>query len=225
MVELLKNGRLESEIIRTLLDFNMEKKRVQNIIDGMSNGVMVTNGELEVILHNRALTLLLDLREEIKGQTTVTEIIKEEALIQTLKKILQGKVDADIPISQEIRIGQRILRAVSTPSIELDRNVFIRFSGTVTIFEDVTVLRELDHMKSDFVNHVAQELRGPLVSVRKLGNIIAEERPGPLNKKQKMLVEMVLKKVEVLLELINDLQDADKSRHSSQPMCISTWGL
>lgn len=176
MVELVeKDGRLESEIIRTLLDFNMGKKRVQTIIEGMSNGVMVTNEDLEVILHNQALMELLGLREEIEVPIAVTEIIKEEALIRTLKKILQGKVDEDVPITQEIRIGHRILRAISTPSLRLDRNVFIKVSGTVTVIEDVTVLKELDRMKSDFVNLVAHELRSPLASIRQIGNTIAEE--------------------------------------------------
>jgi signal transduction histidine kinase len=218
MLELVKDGRIESEIVRTLLDFNMEKKRAQKIIDGMSNGVMVTNEDLEVILHNQALMQLLGLREEIKAQATVSEIVKEEALVQTLKKILQGKSDEYMPIAQEIRIGQRVLRAVSTPAIGLDRNVFIKFSGTVTTFEDITVLKELDRMKSDFVNLVADELRSPLISLRKICNVLAEELPGPLNKKQKMLVEMVLSKVEGLRELINDLQDSAKSRNSSGPM-------
>jgi signal transduction histidine kinase len=224
MFELVKDGRLESEIVRTLLDFNMEKKRAQKIIDGMSNGVMVTNEDLEVILHNQALMQLLGLREEIKAQATVSEIVREEALVQTLKKILQGKSDEYMPIAQEIRIGQRVLRAVSTPAIGLDRNVFIKFCGTVTTFEDITVLKELDRMKSDFVNLVAHELRSPLISLRKLCNVLAEELPGPLNKKQKMLVEMVLSKVEGLSELISDLQDAAKSRNSSGPMRLSTPG-
>jgi len=143
----------------------MGKKRVQTIIEGMSNGVMVTNEDLEVILHNPALMQLLELREEIKTPTAVTEIIRDEALIRTLKKILQGKVDEGVPVTQEIRIGERTLRAVSTPSLGLDRNVFFRISGTLTIFEDVTIFKEFDRMKSDFVNLVAHGLRSPLVSI------------------------------------------------------------
>jgi two-component system, OmpR family, phosphate regulon sensor histidine kinase PhoR len=77
MVKVVKDGRLESETIRALLDFNTEKKRVQAIIEGMGNGVMVTNEDLEVILHNPALMQLLELRDEIKAPTAVTEIIKE----------------------------------------------------------------------------------------------------------------------------------------------------
>jgi two-component system, OmpR family, phosphate regulon sensor histidine kinase PhoR len=139
MVKVLKDARLESEIVRTLHDFNTEKKRVQTIIEGMDNGVMVTNKDLEVILHNPALTQLLELREEIKTPTAVTEIIKEAALLGTLKKLLLGNVDEGVPIAQEIRIGERTLRAVSTPSFGVGRNMFSRVSGTVTVFEDVTV--------------------------------------------------------------------------------------
>jgi sensor histidine kinase regulating citrate/malate metabolism len=107
MVKVVKDGRLESETIRALLDFNTEKKRVQAIIEGIGNGVMVTNEDLEVILHNPALMQLLELRDEIKAPTAVTEIIKEEAPIRTLKKILQGHVDEGVPITQEIHMRVR----------------------------------------------------------------------------------------------------------------------
>ncbi|MGA2735312.1 MAG: PAS domain-containing protein [Syntrophobacteraceae bacterium] len=165
MVKVIEGGKLECETIRALLDFNVENKRFQTIIEGMGNGLMVTNEDLEVILHNPALMQLLELREEIKTPTAVTEIIRDEALIRTLKKILQGKVDEGVPVTQEIRIGERTLRAVSTPSLGLDRNVFFRISGTLTIFEDVTIFKEFDRMKSDFVNLVAHGLRSPLVSI------------------------------------------------------------
>jgi len=221
MIELVeKEGRLESEVIRTLLDFNMERKRLQKIIDEMSNGVMVTNEELEVTLHNRALVILLDLREEIKPRTAVSEIIKEETLVRTLKAILQRKLDAGAPVTQEIRVGQRMLRAASTPSIGLDRNVFIKFSGTVTTFEDITIPKELDRLRSDFANFVAEQLRSPALSIQKLGNMLAEELAGPLNKKQKALVEMIVKKAGGLLELINNLRNVAMSTNSSGPMCL-----
>ena len=56
----------QEEIIQTLFDFNTEKKRLKTIINCMANGVMVTNSNLEIILHNPALIRLMGISEEIK---------------------------------------------------------------------------------------------------------------------------------------------------------------
>jgi len=60
-------------------------------------------------------------------------------------------------------------------------------------------------MKSDFMNMVAHELRSPLVSVRQLLHVLLEGLAGPLQEKQKDFVARGTKKIDALLELINDL--------------------
>ena len=53
--------RLQEETVRNLLELNTEKKKLETIIHCLANGVMVTNKNLEVILHNPALLRLLNL--------------------------------------------------------------------------------------------------------------------------------------------------------------------
>jgi two-component system, OmpR family, phosphate regulon sensor histidine kinase PhoR len=203
-------SQIEDEIIRALLDFNTEKKRLKTIINGMANGVMVTNEDLEVVLQNPALMRLLEISEEIRNPVPITKIIKDETLIATLQRILAGNVNEDALISQEIQMGKHTLRAISTPALGPDRKVFFKVSGTVTVFEDITAFKQLDRMKSDFVNMVAHELRSPLVSIRQLNSVLSEGLAGPLNEKQGEFVDKVLKKIDVLLKLINDLLDVAK---------------
>jgi two-component system phosphate regulon sensor histidine kinase PhoR len=203
-------SQIEDEFIRALLDFNTEKKRLRTIINGMANGVMVTNEDLEVVLQNPALMRLLEISEEIRNPVPITKIIKDETLIATLQRILAGNVNEDALISQEIQMGKRTFRAISTPALGPDRKVFFKVSGTVTVFEDITAFKQLDRMKSDFVNMVAHELRSPLVSIRQLNSVLAEGLAGPLNEKQGEFVEKVLRKIDVLLKLINDLLDVAK---------------
>lgn len=203
-------SQIEDEIIRALLDFNTEKKRLKTIINGMANGVMVTNEDLEVVLQNPALMRMLEISEVIRNPVPIVRVIKDETLIATLQRILAGNVDEDALISQEIQVGKSTLRAISTPALGPDRKVFFKVSGTVTVFEDISAFKQLDRMKSDFVNMVAHELRSPLVSIRQLSSVLAEGLTGPLNEKQGAFVDKVQKKIDVLLELINDLLDVAK---------------
>ena len=195
----------QDELVRTLFDLNTEKKRLKTVLNCMTSGLMVTDEALNVVLHNPAFIRLMEIPEEIQTPVPVTQIIHDESLINTLRKIQDGACAMDEAISQEVRTGIRVLRAVSAPALGPDRNVFWRITGAVTVFEDITVFKQLDQMKSDFMNMVAHELRSPLVSVRQLLHVLLEGLAGPLQEKQADFVARGTKKVDALLELINDL--------------------
>jgi signal transduction histidine kinase len=200
----------QEETVRNLLELNTEKKKLETIIHCLANGVMVTNKNLEVILHNRALLRLLDRSGEIQNPVPVSEIIGDKALMDTLHRIQKGDMDEQELVSQEIRAGRRVLRAISAPALASDRNVFWAVAGAVTVLEDITPFKELDRMKTDFVNMVAHELRSPLVAIRQLNSVLAEGLAGPLQQKQQEFVEKGMKKIDALLGLIHDLLDVAK---------------
>jgi len=205
-----KAKQTQDELIRTLFDFNTEKKRLKTIINCLANGVMLTNRNLEVILHNPALMRLLEISERIENPFPVTKIITDDSLIETLKKILSEGFPENEVIFQEIRVGKRVLRAISAPALGPSRNVFWSVAGTVTVFEDITVFKQLDQMKTDFVNMVAHELRSPLVAIKQQNNVLLEGLCGPLEEKQHEFVSRGSNKIDALLELINDLLDVAK---------------
>ena len=60
----LKASQFEAENIRNLYDLNLEKSRLRTIINRMANGVMVTNRNLEVVLHNPAIMRLMEITEK-----------------------------------------------------------------------------------------------------------------------------------------------------------------
>ena len=201
-----KARQFQEENIRNLYDLNLEKSRLKTIIKQMANGVMVTNRNLEVVLHNPALMRLMEIPEEIESPAPIGKIIHKESLIDTLKQILSGELPEEESVSQEINVGANVLRAISAPALGPNKAV----AGTVTVLEDITAFKQLDEMKSDFVNMVAHELRSPLVSIRQLNSVLLEGLAGPLDEKQQDFVKRGMNKIDSLLELINDLLDVAK---------------
>ncbi len=201
-----KAEQFKEENIRNLYDLNLEKSRLKTIIKQMANGVMVTNRNLEVVLHNPALMRLMEISEEVENPAPIGKIIHKESLIDTLKQILSGESPEDESVSQEINVGATALRAISAPALGPNKAV----AGTVTVLEDITAFKQLDEMKSDFVNMVAHELRSPLVSIRQLNSVLLEGLAGPLAEKQQDFVQRGMNKIDSLLDLINDLLDVAK---------------
>lgn len=197
----------QEETVRNLLELSTEKKRLETIISCIANGIMVTNKNLEVVLHNPALLRLLDVEAPPANPFPVQAIVQDKHLMETLKKIQSGEPLEKEFASQEIRVGDRVLRAISAPTLEPERHVFWTVAGTVTVLEDITLFKQLDHMKSDFVNMVAHELRSPLVSIRQIQSVLAEGLAGALSEKQADFVKRGMRKIDALLALINDLLD------------------
>jgi len=71
-------------------------------------------------------------------------------------------------------------------------------------------LGELDQLKKDFVSHVSHDLKGPLASTRETVNLLMAEIPGPLNEKQRRLLELCLKSSQRLSAMIGNLLDVSR---------------
>jgi signal transduction histidine kinase len=71
-------------------------------------------------------------------------------------------------------------------------------------------LKELDHLKSDFVAKVSHELRTPLTAIKGALDLVLREVPGPLNEKQTHYLTRVRSNTQHLAGLINDLLDLSK---------------
>lgn len=205
--ELERRARMyEEEKLKNLYDLNLEKSRLKTIINCMANGVMVTNRNMEVVLHNPALMRLLEISEKIENPIAVTRIIDNDPLIKTLETIQSEDPTKDTFISQEIKAEKNILRAISAPALGPKDGIV----GTVTVLEDITPFKQLDEMKSDFANMVAHELRSPLMAIRQQNSVLLEGLAGPLEEKQRTFISKGIKKIDQLLDLINDLLDIAK---------------
>lgn len=202
----LQARQFQEENVRNLYDLHLEKSRLKSMINCMANGVMVTNRNMELVLHNPLLMQLMDITEEMENPFPISRITTDDTLIKTLKNILNEGGEASESISQEIQVGNKVLRAISAPALDPDHNVM----GTVTVLENITPFKQLDQMKTDFVNMVTHELRSPLVSIRQLQNVLLEGLTGPLNEKQRDYVARGMNKIDALLGLINDLLDIAK---------------
>jgi two-component system, OmpR family, phosphate regulon sensor histidine kinase PhoR len=196
----------EEESARNLYDLSLEKSRLRTIINCMGNGVMVTNRNLEMVLNNPALARLLEISRKIENPVPVKEIFSHIPLITTLEKITSGDSGEKEAVIQEISAGNNVLRAISAPFFGPKGEVV----GTVTVLENISAFKQLDQMKSDFVNMVAHELRSPLVSMRQLNSVLLEGLAGALAEKQQDFIARGTKKIDALLDLIKDLLDVAK---------------
>jgi len=80
----------------------------------------------------------------------------------------------------------------------------------VLVVHDITRLKELDRLKSEFISTVSHELRTPLASIIGFAELLISLEPGPLTDVQSEFVGIVYRSAEQLLALVNDLLDVSR---------------
>jgi signal transduction histidine kinase/HAMP domain-containing protein len=84
--------------------------------------------------------------------------------------------------------------------------------GSAIVLADVTELRRLDQMKSDLLATTAHELKTPLTSMRLIMHLMAEERIGPLNPRQRDVISAAQEDSDRLHNVVETLLDMDRIR-------------
>jgi two-component system phosphate regulon sensor histidine kinase PhoR len=198
---------LHEEQIKNLYTLAMEQSRMHTMINCMADGVLVTNRNLEVVLVNRALMELLNLNPPLPLPGPLSSYLDDPALVDTIRSLLAGAgEEPEKCLFQELSQGRFHLRVLTAPFHGPDQEVL----GTISVFHDVTHFKELDEMKTSFVNLVSHELRSPLAAVKLQLSVINDGVAGELNDKQQHLLSRAQLKLEGLLALINDLLDVAK---------------
>ena len=126
----------------------------------------------------------------------ITRINDSAVIVDTLKQILSdrsGKAEFHLP-------GDHSRHQSASGNFGARPRTEDGIVGTVTVLEDITPFKQLDEMKSDFVNMVAHELRSPLVAIRQQNSVLLEGLAGPLQERQQDLLRKGMKKIDQLLE-------------------------
>jgi two-component system phosphate regulon sensor histidine kinase PhoR len=199
---------LEAERRRTLADLGTEKSRIHTIIDSLPNGIVVTNADGQVVLMNPAFCRLLDLDEKTTTGGQISAYLPDEGLCRLILEISSGcHVDFDDIPSYEFSIGDdRFLMARGRPVLG-DRNACL---GAVVTVIDITNMKVLDRLKSEFVAKVSHELRSPLSTIHEQLALVLNDLMGQLSESEEHLLARAKEKTQGLISTIGDLLDLSR---------------
>jgi two-component system phosphate regulon sensor histidine kinase PhoR len=146
------------EIGRRAADLASDRARMQAILGGMIEGVLVVNEHGRLQLANDAARRMLRLHDSPDGRHYL-EIVRQPDIAAQLGAALRGRMTEALELTlagdRDLNITARSA-PVSAPGA----------GGAVLVMHDITELRRADRIRRDFVANVSHELRTPLTAVR-----------------------------------------------------------
>jgi two-component system, OmpR family, phosphate regulon sensor histidine kinase PhoR len=200
--------KLERERRRTLVDLDTEKSRISTILHSLPDGVVVTNHEGRAVLVNPAARSLLDLPDDQATGEPIERYISEPNLCQLIMEISRGQhVDyEDIP-NQEFNVGNDCYLMARAQPVLGDRNACL---GAVVNLVDITPMKVIDRLKSEFVAKVSHELRSPLSTIHEQLAVVMRDMGGANQPGDQHILARAKEKTHGLISMISDLLDLSR---------------
>jgi len=170
-----------------------ERRRLEAVIRGTGQPVIITDVTGTVLLMNSAAHLAFSTR----GNKATGMLLPQISAHPTLYGLFsQARVSGNVQHG-EIQLGnERTFSASITP---------IPGVGFVAMMQDITELKQLSQMKTEFVATVSHDLRSPLNAV--LGLLSVLDQAGPLTEQQRDFIFSAQQEVQHLFSLTDDLLD------------------
>lgn len=181
--------------IRLFLTVELNRRQLEAILNSTPDPVLVTDASNRLILANPAAGTVFGVTIRRGERPDFERTIRNDGLRDLLQATATERHSAEISMPD----GKTYL-AMASPMTAEGKTV-----GRVCILRDVTQLKEIDTLKSDFVSTVSHDLRSPLTLMRGYATML--EMAGELNEQQKGYVRMIVQGVDNMAKLVNNLLD------------------
>ncbi len=195
-------GTMATRLRDQIHDLEREQAKVTAILDGMVEGVLAVDAHERILWMNERARTMFRLDAARGHGRPLLEVVRNAELHGALRA--SRTLDERGSLRREIRLvnhGELIVEVNAVP-LPLETGG----TGVLMVLHDITALRRLEQMRTEFIANVSHELRTPLTAIQGyvetlLGGALAEPEHA------ERFLEIVLRHTERLGRLLNDLTD------------------
>ncbi|PKO09239.1 MAG: hypothetical protein CVU40_10875 [Chloroflexi bacterium HGW-Chloroflexi-2] len=190
-------------------ELKLERKTLNAVLNQMTDAVLIVDESGTVQLSNPAAERLFNFKREDISDKSIIEILRNHQLFNLWKTCRKERQQNEITI--EINPNKLFVQAIAKPLDEI-------FSGGVLlVIQDLTRVRQLEKIRSDFVSNVSHELRTPIASIKALSDTLQEgaleDPPAARRFLNRMDVE-----IDNLTQMVQELLELSKIESGRVPL-------
>lgn len=202
----IEKEKLREERDQKLLEVASEKSKLHTIVNSMADGILVINRERQLVLWNPAVLKMLNVTGRVDSGVGMDyqKAIRQKDLVEVINKAFSPDFSHYTIISEEVVLsGERqrtLMVIVAGVRDEKGENL-----GVVCTFRDISSLKEVEEIKSQFVRMVAHEIRAPLGAIEGYLNAYLTGVAGTDPQFNRQMLERAKLRAHSLMDLVNDL--------------------
>ena len=197
-------GSRTAEVIHGLRSkIEAERRRMNSMVEGMADGLIMTDASGEVVVVNAAAHELLAVPA---GQLLTARFLRDALSFYPFDLVRGWERTGAHAVAEDVTVTERVLHSLVSPVVEADG----RLAGVVVVLRDVTAERQLERKKEDFVADVSHELRTPLTAIRGALELVLRHT-GDLSDEQRRFLSLAHDATGRLSTTIDDLLDLAKA--------------
>ncbi|WP_035290772.1 two-component system histidine kinase PnpS [Clostridium sp. KNHs214] len=194
-------NKMASKLQETINDSVDKQTRLEAILKSMDSGVIAIDRTFKIIMINPYAEKIFGVSGNVVGKNLIEGIKNHD-----MENIFKRNNDQYCEI-KTVRPCERILR-IKTADV-VNRSEYI---GRVAVLQDITDIKKLENVRSEFVANVSHELKTPLTSIRGFAETLKEVEDSETREK---FLNIINDEAERLTRLISDimaLSDIEKAK-------------
>lgn len=186
-----------------------EKRRIETIINRMSDPVIGLDQNNKVVFANDQALLLMNLTLDRVIDRYAPDVAVENDLFRNLikpdnpKEPGNGALVKAVVNGKENYFSKESIDINYTPTGETQTQVI----GRVIILRNITSYKELDLAKTNFIATISHELKTPIASLQMCTKLLHDQRIGAMNPEQQNIIQTLTYETNRLARITNELLD------------------
>ena len=222
---------MATKLENSLIDLIEKNYRVDSIINSLPGAIIAVDKDLKIVFVNSIAKQLFNIENNVDViEVNIIEIVRNSQINFFLGETIKNNT----PLVNEISIStpeQKIMNVYTNPIMSNEEN---ENSGGIIYLQDITNLKKLEQIRTEFVSNVTHELKTPLTSIK---GYIETLKNGAINDKKVAtnFLEIIDIESERLNNLITDIlelseienaqKDIDKKNHPLQPIVEDVFSI
>ncbi|MBI2266664.1 MAG: PAS domain-containing protein [Armatimonadetes bacterium] len=215
-----------NELLATISELEKEKLKLSTIMENIADGLVILDPHRRVTaISPMAAQYLGVTREQVMDMTITGAPPAPELapLFEVCRRAVPSECGQSLNRSaeepREAHSERRETQEVTLEKPEIRvlhitaSDVFgedCKLLGEVRVMHDITALRELDQLQSEFVSNVSHELRTPLTAILGSTDLLFKGGLGPMTSEQERFLGIIRSNADRLYRLILDLLDLSR---------------
>lgn len=206
-------NQVSEKLDKTFKSLKHGKQRLAAILSEMNEQLFLVTAEGEIFLANKAFCALTGSDEESLRHRPYTELPLPREILEFVARSLESHSAEYCDVTLRSGAGDsgplRHFRLSSSPVLSRTKG---RFRGVVFVFHDMTLVREMENMRREFVANASHELKTPLSAIMAVTETLAEREPADSETRQRFYAT-IEQNAARLSQLIHGLLDLSEIEH------------